>query len=145
MTDLPPLEKLLPHRGNMLLVKSLEYADLKNMRSSALAELGKDCLFYDRGRNGLPSEISIEIMAQGAGLLYGYREYLQGKSGGECAMILSIKRYEIFCDTIPADTPLRTTNEITSEEYPISVCDCELHLAESNILLAHAEITAYKP
>lgn len=145
MTDLPPPEKLLPHRGSMLLVKRLEYADLKNMRSSALTELEKDCMFYDRGRNGLPSEISIEIMAQGAGLLYGYREYLQGKSGRECAMILSIKRYEISCDTIPVDTLLRTTNEITSEEYPIGVCNCELYLAEGNILLARAEITAYKP
>ncbi len=145
MTDLPPPEKLLPHRGNMLLVKSLEYADLKNMSSSALAELGKDCLFYDSAKNGLTAEISIEIMAQGVGLLCGYREYWQGKPGVKCAMLLSIKRYEIFSDTIPVDTLLRTTNEIISEEHPIGVCSCELRLADSNTLLARAEITVYKP
>lgn len=145
MTDFPPPEKLLPHRGNMLLVKSLEHADLKNMRSSALAELGKDCLFYDSSRNGLFSEISIELMAQGVGLFTCYREYLQGKPKIECAKLLSIKSYEIFCDTIPVDTLLRTTNEITLEEFPIGVYDCKLHLAEDNTLLARAEITAYKP
>lgn len=145
MTNFPPPEKLLPHRGNMLLVKSLEYADLENMRSSSLAELGKDCLFYDSALNGLPPEISIEIMAQGVGLLSCYREYLQGEPEVECAMLLSIKKYEVFGDVIPVDTLLRTTNDMTMEEFPIGVYNCELYLAESNTLLAKAEITAYKP
>lgn len=135
----------MPHRGNMLLVKGLEYADTDSMCSAALACLGSDCLFYDKGRGGVAAEISIEIMAQGVGLLTGYREYLRQEETAGVAMLLSIKSYEVYCDTIPIDTTLRTTNEMVMEELPIGVYSCKLYRAEDNYLLAKAEITAYKP
>lgn len=145
MTDFPPPEKLLPHRGNMLLVHQLECVDLESMRSSALAQLGEDCLFYDSAKGCLPTEISIEIMAQGVGLLTCYRDYLQGTPPVESAMLLSVKKYAVYCEAIPANTLLRTTNEIAMEDGPIGVYNCELYRAEDSTLLAQAELTAYKP
>ena len=144
MIDTPP-EALLPHRGNMLLVKELESADTTTLHSSALAYLDENCLFYDKAMGGIPPEISIEIMAQGVGLLSGYREISNRQPVSRKAMLLSIKRYEVYCDCIPINTLLRTTNAVTMEEPPIGIYDCKLYRADDNTLLAQTEITAYNP
>lgn len=129
----------------MLLVKGIEHIDLENMRCTALAYLDENCLFYDKEKGGIPAEISIEVMAQGAGLLTGYREYQEKQPTNNVAMLLSIKRYEVYCDYIPINTLLRTTSEAMMEEAPIGTYNCKLYRAEDNYLLAKTEITAYKP
>ena len=144
MIDIPP-EELLPHRGNMILVKGIECADTDNGRSASLAYLDESCLFYDKARGGVPTEISIEIMAQGVGLLSGYRDYLQQKSRPGSAMLLSIKHYEVYCDIIPIHTLLRTTNEAIMEELPFGSYNCNLRREDDNTLLAKTEITVYNP
>lgn len=144
MLNIAPAE-LLPHRGNMLLVKGFEHADTENKRSSVLAQLGEDCLFYDKAHGGIPTELGIEIMAQGVGLLSCYLNHLQGKPDVKSAVLLSVKHYETYCELLPINTLLRTTNEITLDEPPVGVYNCELYTAADNTLLARAEITAYKP
>lgn len=144
MLNIDPAE-LLPHRGNMLLVKGFEHVDMQNKLSSVLAQLGEDCLFYDKAQGGVPTELSIELMAQGVGLLSCYLDWLQGKPSVKSAVLLSVKHYETYCDLLPINTLLRTTNKISLDEPPMGVYNCELYTAADNTLLARAEITAYKP
>lgn len=144
MTDFTP-EELLPHRGNMLLVKKLESLDMENLVGTALAYLDEDCIFYDRARGGIIPEISIEIMAQGIGLLTCARERMEGLPPMECAKLISIKGYEVFCDTLPAGVWMRSIGKITMEASPVCACECELYRTDTNELLAKAEVTAYKP
>ena len=144
MIDFTP-EELLPHRGNMLLVKKLESINLEDSVGTALAYLDEDSIFYDRSLGGIIPEISIEIMAQGIGLFTCARERMLGLPPLECAKLISIKSYEVFCDTLPSAVWLRSIGKITMEASPVCACECELYRTDTNELLAKAEVTAYKP
>lgn len=144
MIDFTP-EELLPHRGNMLLVKELESMNLETSVGTALTCLDEDCIFYDRARGGIIPEISIEIMAQGIGLFTCARERMMGLPPMECAKLISIKSYEVFCDTLPTGVWMRSIGKITMEASPVCACECELYRTDTNELLAKAEVTAYKP
>ncbi len=138
-------EELLPHRGNMLLVNKLEHLDFENATGTALAYLDEGSIFYDSSLGGIIPEISIEIMAQGIGLLTCARERMAGLPPMECAKLISIKGYEVYCDALPAGVLMRAIGKITLEASPICACECELYRTDTNELLAKAEVTAYKP
>ena len=87
-----PLEKLVPHRGKMLLLSEALYFEEKNSSLLAKVNISKDSFFYDEKLNGVPAWIGFEYMAQAIAALNGKKELASGQDPG-FGFILSVSNF----------------------------------------------------
>ena len=73
------LEKLVPHKGKMLLLDRVTKYDLENVEIETQVDIDESCMFYDENLGGVPVWISFEYMAQSISALSG----IYGISKGE--------------------------------------------------------------
>jgi predicted hotdog family 3-hydroxylacyl-ACP dehydratase len=87
--DRDELQKLLPHRGKMLLLSKVNSYDYKEMHLSAEYHVTPDCIFFDPAIGGVPSWAGFEFIAQAISVLSGIRNRELG-IGSRMGFVLSI-------------------------------------------------------
>lgn len=70
------LEKILPHKGKMVLLDDVIDYDIEKRYLEAVVTIRKDSLFFDKNINGVSSLLGIEYMAQAVGCYAYYRNKL---------------------------------------------------------------------
>ena len=63
------IEKLIPHKGKMLLVTRVKNHNSREHTISTEFDVTQDCIFYSEKISGIPSWSVFEIMAQGISVL----------------------------------------------------------------------------
>ena len=111
------IEEYLPHRGKMLLLSRIVRYDIEKHIITGEYDITKDCIFYEREFDGIPSWVSFELMAQTVCALTGIAHKLFGRKVLP-GMILSVTGFKTKREWFKAGETVRMT---MTEDY----CDEE--------------------
>jgi predicted hotdog family 3-hydroxylacyl-ACP dehydratase len=140
MSPFPPIEELLAHRGNMLLLR--EVIDFIETAVSCLAQ-PDGAAWYAQG-GAMPSWIGIELMAQA---IAAHVALLSRRAGGgpRPGVLLGTRNYQVACAAFPAGTPLTVRAvEVVRGGAGLASYDCAV-LAPDGAQLASAALTVHEP
>jgi predicted hotdog family 3-hydroxylacyl-ACP dehydratase len=87
-----PMEKLLPHRGKMLLLSRTISYDTSDNSLLAEVDISQNSFFYDNSLKGVPVWIGFEYMAQAIAALSGKNDLSKGQVPG-LGFILSVSNF----------------------------------------------------
>lgn len=140
MTSFPPIEELLLHGGNMLLLAAVQDFSDDAVACRAVPEAGA---WYDAG-NGMPAWIGIELMAQAIAAHVSLLARRQGKPPRPGAL-LGTRSYSATVPAFAAGAALRVEARQTFRNADgLASYDCAIRSAEGDTL-ATAALTAYEP
>ena len=119
------LEDLLPHRGNMLLIKEIIAVDSESARALFLVE--KTWPMADG--QGVDPLILVELAAQTAGVCNGWsRVQAQGRDSNQMGWLVGIKKADFFIDSLPFGASITARAENTYSFENLREVSCELHM-----------------
>ncbi|MCL1956720.1 MAG: hypothetical protein FWF63_05310 [Fibromonadales bacterium] len=136
-----PLEKLVPHRGKMLLLSKVLSFEEKNNSLLASVDISQNSFFYDDKLNGVPVWIGFEYMAQAIAALNGKNDLAKGQESG-FGFILSVSNFiaNTFC--FKPNSTILIYVEIEFELNNMVVFNCSIKQGEEE--LVKASISAVK-
>ena len=135
------LEKLVPHRGKMLLLSKVLSFEEGNNSLLASVDISQSSFFYDDKLNGVPVWVGFEYMAQAIAALNGKNDLAKGQEPG-FGFILSVSNF-IACTL--CFKPNSTVLIYVEKEFEMDnmvVFNCSIKQGEEE--LAKASISAVK-
>ena len=100
------IEEYLPHRGKMLLLSRIVSYDMEKHIITGEYDITKDCIFYERDGDGIPTWVSFELMAQTVCALTGIAHKLFGRKILP-GMILSVTGFKTKREYLKAGKTVR--------------------------------------
>lgn len=100
------IEEYLPHRGKMLLLSRITDYDMEKRIITGEYDITKECIFYEREGDGIPSWVSFELMAQTICALTGIAHKLFGRKILP-GMILSVTNFKTKTEWLKCGTTVR--------------------------------------
>lgn len=141
MNPFPPIEELLPHRGNMLLLEQMLVADDDSAICCAAPDSGA---WYAQADGSMPAWIGIELMAQTIAAHAAFVARLSGKPPRP-GVLLGTRAYKAEESFFPAGAALHIEARLSYRDVSgLGAYDCRI-ADESGKLLASAAITVYEP
>lgn len=133
------LEDLLPHRGNMLLIKEVLAVDSRNAQARFLV----DQSWPMADGQGVHPLILVELAAQTAGVCNGWgRIQTKGRDSDQMGWLVAIKKAEFFIDSLPFGRTITATAENTYSFESLREVSCELHM--DNELIGRATLQLFQ-
>ncbi len=138
--QLPHIEEVLQHRGNMLLIDHL----VKFNNNSIIAEYSprKDA-WYVNNDGGMPAWIGIELMAQAIAAhvgMFKYNENLPQKNG----VLVGTRRYESVIPSFAVGELLQVEVKVIYQDISgLAAYDCSISCEGSK--LATATLKVFEP
>jgi len=133
---------VLPHQAPMILIDSLEYYDEGACRCSV--EITPASPFFDELKQGVPSYIGSEYMAQAIAAFAGAHA-LDAKGEVQIGFLLGSRKYKTFQAHFKRNEVLTITiKELYREDSGLRVFECEI-LSHENHVLAQANINVFQP
>jgi len=124
------LEDLLPHRGNMMLVREVLEVDSQSAQARFVVEESWP-MADDTGVHPL---ILIELAAQTAGVCNGWdRIQTKGLQSEQMGWLVGIKKTDFFIDLLPFGETIIGRAENTYNFENLRVVACELRMDDSVI------------
>jgi len=111
------IKEYLPHRGKMLLLSRIVSYDMEKHIITGEYDITKECIFYEKEGDGIPSWVSFELMAQTVCALTGIAHKLFGRKILP-GMILSVTGFKTATEWLKAGETVRMK---MTEDY----CDAE--------------------
>jgi predicted hotdog family 3-hydroxylacyl-ACP dehydratase len=136
-----PLEKLVPHRGKMLLLSKILSCEEKNNSLLASVDISRSSFFYDDTLNGVPVWVGFEYMAQAIAALNGKNDLAKEQEPG-FGFILSVSNFIANTPCFKQNSTLLVYVEETFEFDNIFMFNCTIKQDEEE--LAKASISAVK-
>ena len=102
------IEDYLPHRGKMLLLSRITKYDVEKRIITGEYDITKECIFYEKEGDGIPSWVSFELMAQTVCALTGIAHKLFGRKILP-GMILSVTGFKTGREWLKAGETVRMT------------------------------------
>lgn len=142
MTTFPPIEELLAHRDNMLLLKEVVAFSETSVTCRSIPNGGA---WYALGEKGdMPAWIGIELMAQAIASHVALRSIHEGRKPRPGAL-LGTRAYQASQPFFPAGAPLTIhAHETCRTADGLASYDCAL-LSPAGDQLASAALTVYEP
>lgn len=103
--SIPPVDALVPHRGDMLWLERLVRADEDVVEALATPREGA---WYVEGGEGMPAWLGLELMAQAVAAHAGLRGWRAGEAP-KPGVLLGCRLYEAYVPSFPAGGALRVT------------------------------------
>lgn len=141
MNVFPPIEALLPHRGNMLLLQRLLAADDESATCEAIPDAKA---WYADVDGAMPSWIGIELMAQS---IAAHVTLIARRSGNppRPGVLLGTRAYKTEVSRFPAGKALQITARLSYRDASgLGAYDC-LIADDQGTTLATAAVTVYEP
>lgn len=107
------IAEYLPHRGKMLLLSRIIDYDMDKRIITGEYDITKECIFYEKEGDGIPSWVSFELMAQTVCALTGIAHKLFGRKILP-GMILSVTAFKTGLEWLKAGKTVRMT---MTEDY----------------------------
>ncbi|WP_404851480.1 3-hydroxylacyl-ACP dehydratase [Colwellia sp. RSH04] len=138
------IEEVIKHRKPMRLVDELISFDEENACVSVTIDENSE--FYQVERQGVPSYIGIEYMAQAIAAQAGANELANGKNI-RLGFLLGTRKYKPSINYFDLDTTLHiTVKRLLIDAAGLSVFDCSIvDKAQPEIMLAKAKVNVYQP
>jgi len=136
-----PLEKLVPHRGKMLLLSKILSFEEKNCSLLASVDISQSSFFYDDKLNGVPVWVGFEYMAQAIAALNGKNDLAKGQEPG-FGFILSVSNFIACTPCFKPNSTILIYVEETFELDKMFVFNCSIKQGEEE--LVSASISAVK-
>ncbi len=138
--QLPPIQDVLPHRGTMLMIDRLLFADA----TTATVECAPRANAWYADVNGdMPSWIGIELMAQTIAAHVGLLKLIQGAPPKQGALLGS-QRYAATRCAFAAGVPLRIKAKVIyCEASGFSAYECCITVADQEV--ASATLKVFEP
>jgi len=136
-----PLEKLVPHRGKMLLLSKILSFEEKNNSLWASVDISQNSFFYDNTLNGVPVWIGFEYMAQAIAALNGKSDLAKGQEPG-FGFILSVSNFIANVPCFKPNSTILVYVEETLKMDNIFMFNCSIKQDEKE--LAKASLSAAK-
>ena len=127
-----PLHELLPHRPPLLLIATLEEATDESCITHVHVDPGA---WYAGPDGAMPAWFGLELMAQSAAALGGFRNKSTNKPGS--AYLLGTRRYECTTPIFPGDAVLEVEAKLDyADVFGQSAFICEIRLGETVVASA---------
>jgi predicted hotdog family 3-hydroxylacyl-ACP dehydratase len=136
----PPIEALLPHRGAMLLIDRVVFADAE--RLSAQARVNSSAWYADADGN-MPAWIGIELMAQAIAAFVGIEHRRRGDPI-KIGFLLGTRKFSAETPAYRRDAVLDITAHLAYRE-PSGLGAFDCHIAVDGRRVAEATIKVYEP
>lgn len=141
MSDFPPIEELLPHRGNMLLLARMLAADDESATCEAIPDARA---WYAEADGAMPAWIGIELMAQTIAAHVALIARRAGKPPHP-GVLLGTRACKVTLDRFPAAQALHVSAHLSyRDESGLGAYDCTLADA-GGTTLASAAVTVFEP
>ena len=138
------LVDIMPHRGRMLLLDGLESYDAENGVLKACFTVRADNVFFDVSIGGLPSWISIELMAQASAACAG--AYDLAESPGQPprpGLLLGSRKVAMPRAVYPLGESFTVTAAEAFHDDESGAFECEIR--DGGTVVAKAMLSAYRP
>ena len=136
----PPIEELLPHRGDMLLIDRVTAADDEGL--SAQARVRADAWYADADGN-MPAWIGVELMAQTIAAYVGLQQRRLGKPV-KIGFLLGTRRYQCSVPAFANPATLAIVARLAYREASgLGAFDC--YITASGERVAEAAIKVFEP
>lgn len=134
-----PVEQLLPHAGDMILLDHvLEYGAEHLRAQVTVSPQG----LFNQADGSLPAWVGIEIMAQGIAAYAGCHARAAGQAP-ELGFLLGTRQFQTSHDRLPAGSVLTLQVERTlQDDNGMGVFECRLDGGEIQL---HARLNVYRP
>jgi predicted hotdog family 3-hydroxylacyl-ACP dehydratase len=137
---LPPIERLIPHRGIMLLLEGVSAGDDAAIETHATVPA---TAWYIDEEGSVPAWIGIELMAQAVAAHVGLRGWLAG-TPPKPGVLLGSRAYRASASSVPPGTLLRVSARMSySDASGFGVYDCAIRSKSGH--LASAALKVYQP
>ena len=136
------IEDILPHQAPMILIDPLvEYTD---DWACCQVKISTNSLFYDADKQGVPSYIGSEYMAQAIAAFAG-AQALNNNKEVSIGFLLGSRKYQALQPYFPLDKTFNITiKELYREDSGLRVFECEIK-DSTNTLFAQANINVFQP
>lgn len=141
--EFPPVAKLLPHSGPLVLLDRIVAADDESL--TAMAQVTADGL-YNQG-DTVPAWVSMEYMAQAVAAFAGLAPYQKGEII-PLGFLLGSRRVEFNRPSFPVGSVLTiTVKRILQDESGMAVFECQLSGDDTlpHSIQASARLSLYQP
>jgi predicted hotdog family 3-hydroxylacyl-ACP dehydratase len=133
------LEDLLPHRGEMLLVK--EILEVDNTHALTLCRVETSWPMAED--NGVSPLILVELAAQTAGVCNGWdRIQAQGIDSDKTGWLVGVKKAEFFIDSLSYGDIITSSAENTYNFTNLREVSCEQYL--NNVLIGKTTLQLFQ-
>jgi predicted hotdog family 3-hydroxylacyl-ACP dehydratase len=138
--QLPPIEDVLPHRDNMLLIDRL----IEFNNESIIAECSpKSDAWYADAEGNMPAWIGIELMAQAVAAHVGALKRYEGKPQKN-GVLVGTRRYSATAPIFTANVTIQIYVTIAYQDISgLAAYDCSIK--SNDILLAEATLKVFEP
>ncbi|GLP97041.1 hotdog family protein [Paraferrimonas sedimenticola] len=140
MSQLPDIVELVPHRGPMLLLNRVIWAQEKSICCEV--DISPQSTFFLPDLAAVPCHIGIEYMAQCIAALAGV-EYWRAKKPIPIGLLLGGRRYQSNGQSFSAGTKLNIFAEELIRDGAMGVYQCRIELNGQQ--LASCQINTYVP
>lgn len=136
------LKELLPQAEPMVLLSGY-VPDSPQGTVSAYVEISESSPFYEIESEGVPSDVSLEYMAQAMALVVGRMRQAKGLPP-QIGFVLGSRRLETFVPVFRRGCRYDVKATCTYEDESFGSFDCEV-LSPDGSCAARATITAFQP
>lgn len=136
-----PIEELLPHAGNMVLIdRIIEYG---GGAAVSTVKVAADSLFFDAKINGIHAAIGIEWMAQTIAAVAGIYA-LQNSRPVQIGFLLGTRRYEPSKNVFGlGEEYIVRVNQLYREDNGLGAFEGSIHLKDQ--LVAESKLNVFAP
>jgi len=140
MTDIPPVNQLLPHDEPMVLIDRALSIGEESIHCQV--DIGEHCIFFNKESQTSPAYLGIEFMAQSVAAWSGYHALAKGHQP-PIGFLLGSRRYKAFCDEFTQGQTLDIYAEQLMEDNGMAVFSAKVeHQGE---LVAQCQLNVYVP
>lgn len=133
----PPIEELIAHRGNMLLIDHVLTADDRSIRVAATVD---PSAWYADANKAMPAWIGIELMAQAIGALVGLTVHASGLPPKQ-GLLLGTRALIAHMSAFPAGARLEVTaQEVFRETNGLAAFDTRIELNGETVVTATLKV-----
>jgi len=136
-----PIEQVVPHEHPMILVDALMAYD--EISAQCQVNITKASNFYNEAKQGVPSYVAIEYMAQS---IAAFANANEKDKGGEVAIgfLVSSRKLKVFVSNFTLGMQLNVfVEQLYVEESGLSAFDC--FIEHDNERVAEAKINIFQP
>lgn len=127
------IEKLIPHKGKMLLVTRVKNHNSREHTISTEFDVTQDCIFYSEKISGIPSWSVFEIMAQGISVLASIeRIESNNPEPPKPGVLLSVANYKASVPSFKINTTLSMNIKEECRVDAVSRYNCSLYMTQEN-------------
>lgn len=140
MTELPPIEQLVPHDKPMILIDRAIDVGLETIHCQVT--IGTHNPFFNLETQSIPAYVGIEFMAQSVAAWSGYHALIAGQVP-PIGFLLGSRRYSVECDAFPLGQQIDIFAEKVMENNGMAVFSARLETQEA--LIASCQLNVYVP